>query len=173
MIEPNRYRLGVDQIRKYLPHRQPFLLVDRILEIHPTGDLSDPTGGPSKVGIRVVGLKNISYGESCFSGHFPEFSIFPGVWVIESMAQVACFSLYPYLEKDLSKLSRDFECILAGVDATRFRRPVVPGDSLVIESVVTKCRGKIWGFDCIARVDGVVVAEAALLANLVYKGEVR
>src|SRR6478609_8230282 len=94
-MEQQQYRLNVDQIQKFLPHRQPFLLVDRILEIHPTGDLTDvsPSG---KVGTRVVGLKNVSFNEPYFQGHFPGFAILPGVLLIEIMAQVASFSLYPF-----------------------------------------------------------------------------
>lgn len=167
-----KYQIGIDEIRKFLPHRAPFLLVDRILDIMPMGDLSDREPGPSKVGTKVIGIKNISYGESCFQGHFPEFSIFPGVWIIESMAQVASFSLYPYFMQDVGKLSREFQCILVGVDGVRFRRPVVPGDTLKTESVVTKCRGKIWAFHTFCTVDGERVAEADLLANLIIKSEI-
>lgn len=160
------YKLGIDQVRRFLPHRQPFLLVDRILEIHPTGDLNDlsPNG---KVGTRVVALKNVSYNEPYFQGHFPSFAIVPGVLLIETMAQAASFSMYPYMEKDIDRMARDFQCILVGVDSARFRRPVVPGDTIRIESEVTKCRGKLWAFRCTARVDEQLAAEAELLANLV------
>jgi 3-hydroxyacyl-[acyl-carrier-protein] dehydratase len=164
----NRYRLNVDQIRAYLPHRQPFLLVDRILEIHPKGDLDDLTWNESKAGIRVVAVKNVSYNEPCFQGHFPSFSILPGVLIIESMAQVASFSLYPYLKEGVAK---EFQCILVGVDGARFRRPVTPGDTLRIETTVTKCRGKLWAFRAEATVDGQKVAEADILANLITKSE--
>lgn len=169
MDQPNRYRLDIEQIRRFLPHRAPFLLVDRILDIQPAGDISDPAPGPQKVGTKVVGVKNISYGEVCFQGHFPSFSIFPGVWIIESMAQVASFSLYPFLESRIDEIARDFQCILVGVDGVRFRRPVVPGDVLKTESVVTKCRGKIWAFHTHCTVDGERVAEADLMANLILK----
>jgi 3-hydroxyacyl-[acyl-carrier-protein] dehydratase len=145
-------------------------MVDRILEIHPIGDLKDLSPN-NKVGIRVVGLKNVSFNEPFFQGHFPEFSIMPGVMQIEAMAQAASFSLYPYIEEDFERLSRDFQCILVGVDAVRFRKPVVPGDTLRLESVVTKCRGKLWAFSCTASVDGQKVAEAELLANMIVKSE--
>lgn len=167
----NRYRLGIDQIRAYLPHRQPFLFVDRILEIHPAGSVDDLQFSSEKVGTRVIGQKNLSYNEPFFQGHFPSFSIFPGVLIVETMAQVASFSVYPYVEKQLARVARDFQCILIGVDAARFRRPVVPGDVLKIETIVTKCRGKIWAFQCKATVDGDLVAEADILANLVMKSE--
>lgn len=162
----SEYSLGIDQIRRFLPHRAPFLLVDRILEIHPVGPL-DNLSAQDKVGIRVVGLKNVSYNEAHFQGHFPNFSIHPGVLILESMAQVSSFSLYPYMVKDLDRLARDFQCILVGVEGARFRRPVVPGDCLRIETTVSKCRGRLWVFQCQATVEGQVVAEAEIIANLV------
>lgn len=159
------YCLGIDEVRKFLPHRSPFLLVDRILEIQVS--VSPTSSAPQdKVGIKVVGLKNISYNEPYFQGHFPSYSIVPGVLLIESMAQVASFSLYPHMSQDPDRLSRDFQCILVGVDGARFRKPVVPGDTVRIETVVTKCRGKLWAFKCQAWVDGQLVAEADILANL-------
>lgn len=171
-VPEKRYQLSIDQIRKYLPHRQPFLLVDRILEILPTGDVNDQTFNQTKIGTKVVGLKNVSYNEPQFQGHFPTFSILPGVMIIESMAQVASFSLYPFMEKDLDRVARDFQCILVGVDGARFRKPVVPGDSLRIQTVVTKCRGRLWVFQCEATVAGEKVAEAEILANLMLKSDV-
>jgi 3-hydroxyacyl-[acyl-carrier-protein] dehydratase len=162
----NLYPLNINQIQQFLPHRAPFLLVDRILEIHPVGnpDLPPPAAG---IGTRVVGLKNVSFNEPYFQGHFPGYAILPGVLVIETMAQVASFSVYPSMIQDLARLSRDFQCILVGVDGARFRRPVHPGDTLRIETVVSKCRGKLWAFQCTATVDGQKVAEAEILANLV------
>jgi 3-hydroxyacyl-[acyl-carrier-protein] dehydratase len=162
----NPFQLNVNQIQRFLPHRSPFLLVDRILEIHPvttSGDSSQPLAG---VGTRVVGIKNVSFNEPYFQGHFPGYAILPGVLIIESMAQVASFSVYPSLVKDIDRLSRDFQCILVGVDHARFRKPVVPGDTLRIETEVVKCRGKLWAFQCTATVDGQKVAEAEILANL-------
>ena len=160
------HRLGIEQIRGWLPHRQPFLMVDRILEIHPVGDLKDLTWNSAKVGIKVVGLKNVSYNEPVFAGHFPSFSIFPGVMIIESMAQVASFSIYPYIEHDLERVAKAFQCILLGVDNVRFRRPVVPGDTLRITTEVTRCRGKIWAFKAQAHVGDQLAAEAEVMANL-------
>ncbi len=161
----SEFSLGIDQIRKFLPHRAPFLLVDRILEIHPAGDQST-VGGPDKVGTKVVGLKCVSFNEPQFQGHFPEFSILPGVMIIETMAQVSSFSVYPSLVKDLDRMTKQFQCILVGVDEARFRKPVVPGDVMRVETLVTKCRSSLWAFDCTATVDGQKVAEAKLLANL-------
>jgi 3-hydroxyacyl-[acyl-carrier-protein] dehydratase len=165
-MNENRYLLNINQIQRFLPHRTPFLLVDRILEIHPVGDLDAPPPSAG-VGTRVVGLKNISFNEPYFQGHFPNFPIVPGVLIVESMAQVASFSIYPNMLKDIDRLSREFQCILVGVDHARFRKPVVPGDTLRIETEVAKCRGKLWAFQCTASVDGQKVAEAEILANLI------
>lgn len=167
----SRYALNIDQVRRFLPHRAPFLMVDRVLSIEPKGDLSDLKPGPDKEGIRVSAIKCVTYNEPIFNGHFPDFSIFPGVMLIEAMAQTASFSLYPYLERDIDRLARDFQCILVGVDSARFRRPVTPGDRVQFDSVVTKCRSRLWGFSVTASVDGQKVAEADLLTNLILKSE--
>jgi 3-hydroxyacyl-[acyl-carrier-protein] dehydratase len=159
------YRLESREVQKYLPHRPPFLLVDRILEIHPHGDLKALTPA-NMVGTRVIGIKNASMNEPHFQGHFPGFPIMPGVLMIETMAQVASFSIYPYVKNDLERFSREFECILVGVDGVRFRRMVVPGDTLRVETEVTKCRGKLWAFNCTVSVDGQKAAEGEILANL-------
>ena len=164
-MNDNPYQLNINQIQRFLPHRSPFLLVDRILEIHPVGDLSEPPPS-AKVGTKVVALKNVSFNEPYFQGHFPGFAIVPGVLLIETMAQVASFSVYPGMAKNIDQMSKDFQCILVGVDNARFRKPVVPGDSLRIETDVTKCRGTLWGFHCSITVDGERVAETDLLANL-------
>ena len=162
----NPYRLTINEIQKFLPHRAPFLLVDRILEIHPAGT-PDPVPPSAGIGTRVVGIKNVTFNEPHFQGHFPNYSILPGVLVIESMAQVASFSVYPSMKDDRDRLAREFQCILVGVDGARFRKPVVPGDTMRIETVVSKCRGKLWAFQCSVTVDGHKVAEAEILANLV------
>lgn len=160
------YSLGVDQVQKFLPHRHPFLLVDRILEIQPVGELSNTALDQSKVGVKVTGLKAVAFNEPWFQGHFPGFAIMPGVMILEAMAQSASFSVYPYLMQDVGWLSRQFEVILVGLDAVRFRKPVFPGSLLRLDSEVTKVRGRLWGFRCEASVDGKKVAEADILANL-------
>ena len=144
-------------ILKLLPHRYPFLLVDRIVDMD--GDRS------------AMGIKNVAANEPYFQGHFPGFSILPGVLIIEIMAQAASFSVYPYMAASVAlgveSMARQFQCILVGVDSARFRKPVVPGDTLRIETTVTKCRGRLWAFQCTALVDGQRVAEADLMANLI------
>lgn len=173
-MSENAFRLNIDQIRKFLPHRAPFLLVDRVLEIHPGGDVKDPSPA-GKVGTKVVAIKNVTYNEPFFQGHFPEYAIVPGVLLLEIMAQTASFSVYPYMAampEGVEILAKNFQCIFVGVDNARFRRPVVPGDTLRIETTVTKCRGRLWAFNCVASVDGQRVAEADIMANLLSNGDI-
>ena len=162
--------IGIDGVRRFLPHRHPFLLVDRVLEIRTPSEPNELTDPDGKVGVKVTAIKCISYGEAVFQGHFPDFSILPGVMILEAMAQTSSFSVYPFLEKQLDRVS-EFQCILAGIDEARFRRPVVPGDVLKIETEVTRFRRNLWGFHCVATVDGQKAAEAQILANLLAKGK--
>lgn len=155
-----------EAIRKFLPHRYPFLLVDRVLSIEPKGVLTSTKGTEDKIGTRIVAQKNVSFNEPMFQGHFPDFAIFPGVLTIEAMAQTASFATYPYLMQDPEQMKRGFSVILLGVDDVRFRKPIVPGDVMRIEAVLEKCRGSIWGFRCEVTVDGAKVAEAKILANM-------
>jgi 3-hydroxyacyl-[acyl-carrier-protein] dehydratase len=164
------YSLSSDQVKKFLPHRFPFLLVDRILEIHPVGEERDSDFPVAEVGTRVIGLKNVSANEPYFQGHFPDFAIVPGVLIVETMAQVAGFSVYPSLMR-MGKLSHGFQCILIGLDKARFRKPAVPGDRMIIESEVVRCRGKIWSFQCSVSVEGQRISEAEILANLTYRSQ--
>lgn len=173
-----QFPISNDQIRKFLPHRAPFLLVDRVLNIEISeqarglGDLSEHIlSSEDKVGTKVTAIKSVSYNEPFFQGHFPDMAIMPGVLIIESMAQTASFTLYPYMAKDLERIAGAFSCILVGVDAARFRRPVLPGDVMQIDTEVNKCRGKLYAFRCVVSVDGKPVAEAELLANLVSRSE--
>jgi len=162
--------LGPDKIMQFLPHRYPFLLVDRVLEIIPTSKPNDMNWDASKVGTRVRAIKNITINEPFFQGHFPGQPIAPGVLLVEMMAQVGSFAVFPYVEEHLKRYPRDFGCVLVGIDGARFRRPVTPGDTLLIEAEVSKCRGRLWGFKCSISTEGKVVAEAEVLANLVLTG---
>ena len=139
--------LDAREILKVLPHRYPFLLVDRILEVDP--------------GKRVVGLKNITVNEPQFTGHFPERPIMPGVLIVEAMAQVGAVLMLQQAQNQ-GKLA-----VLAGIDAMRFRRMVVPGDQLRIEVEVLKFRGAIGKVAAKATVDGEVVTEGELLFSIV------
>ncbi len=155
------------QVMNYLPHRFPFLFVDRILEVQvPIG----PDGKLQQVGTSVKGIKNATINEPYFAGHFPTWPITPGVILIETMAQMASFAIMPWLEVDdkLNVKSR-FNLRLAGVDNTRFRRPFMPGESLLITVDTVKQRGPIWGFKCKGEVEGQLVVESEILASAVME----
>ncbi|HEY2796404.1 MAG TPA: 3-hydroxyacyl-ACP dehydratase FabZ [Thermoanaerobaculia bacterium] len=140
--------IRIDEILKILPHRYPFLLVDRILELEP--------------GKRVVGIKNVTYNEEFFQGHFPGNPVMPGVLVLEAMAQVAGIALLGVVPEKEKKL-----LYLSGVDRCRFRRPVVPGDQLRIEAEIVSLKTKVCKCRATATVEGNVCTEAELLSVLV------
>lgn len=168
----SQFELNSKQVSEFLPHRAPFLFVDKILSItgaHPMDD-EDPK---HKLGIKVVGIKNVSINEPFFPGHFPETPVMPGVLIIETMAQVSSFSMYPRTIKRTAEGQDKFQCVLVGVEGARFRVPVVPGDVLRIETEVTSCRRFLWGFSCKGYVGEKLVAEADLLANLIAPGEAK
>ncbi len=163
-------QLSIESIRRFLPHRAPFLLVDRVLSVIPQGELADL--GTSKVcGTKVTALKNFTYNEPFVPGHFPEYSIIPGVILLETLAQAASFAMYPFVKADPHSDQQKMECILIGVDGARFRKPVIPGDQLTIEAEVIKARGRFWTFLAKGLVDGNVVVEAEMLASVSVKRE--
>jgi 3-hydroxyacyl-[acyl-carrier-protein] dehydratase len=137
----------IQKVMQLLPHRYPFLLVDRILEL--------------EVGKRVVGLKNVTINEPFFQGHFPNQPIMPGVLIIEAMGQAGGVLAASALPED----EADQVIIFMGMDKVRFRKPVVPGDQLIFELEVLKQRRKIFKMSGVAKVDGKVVAEAELMAG--------
>ena len=132
----NAYHLDIDEIKRFLPHRRPLLLVDRVLEIHPTGNLDD-AHACDKVGTKVVAIKCVSYNDPCFEGHYPKFALMPGGFIIELMAQVAAFSMYPTVTKCSSAGFQRGHPVAAGYNRVRFRKPILPGDVLRVETVVT------------------------------------
>src|SRR5450432_2266030 len=138
--------LDISEIRDILPHRYPFLLVDRILELEPE---------------RIVGIKNVTINEPFFVGHFPDFPVMPGVLIVEAMAQVAGVLVLSQIPDRKSKL-----VLLASIENAKFRRPVRPGDQLRIEMKVVKRKATIAKMSGIASVDGAVVAEAIMLCKL-------
>ena len=140
--------MEIQEIMKILPHAYPFLLVDRVIEMEP--------------GKRIVGIKNVTYNEPFFPGHFPGHPIMPGVLIVEAMAQTAGILVFNSLPQEQFKKPVYF----LGIDNVRFRKPVVPGDQLHLELEITKHRQSIWGFKGKASVDGKLVAEAELLAML-------
>lgn len=140
--------LDIKEIIRLLPHRYPFLLVDRILE-----------GEKMK---NLVGLKNVTINEPFFQGHFPSEPIMPGVLILEGMAQAGgILAFYSMPEIVGEKL-----VYFAGIDKVKFRRPVVPGDQLIYIVEVIKQKGKIWKMAGKAKVDGKLAAEAELMAAL-------
>ncbi|MTI59228.1 MAG: 3-hydroxyacyl-ACP dehydratase FabZ [Firmicutes bacterium] len=134
----------INEIQEILPHRYPFLLVDRIVEL--------------KEGERVVGLKNVTMNEEFFQGHYPGHPIMPGVLIVESMAQVSGFLLMQS-HGDLGQKIPLF----AGIDKVRIRRPVVPGDTLKIEAEIIRARGRIAKVLTSAYVEDKLVTEAELM----------
>ncbi|MBI2864132.1 MAG: 3-hydroxyacyl-ACP dehydratase FabZ [Chloroflexi bacterium] len=129
-------------IQEILPHRYPFLLVDRIVEL--------------ESGARAVGIKNVSANEPFFQGHFPGHPIMPGVLIVEALAQVGAVAILS-LEANRGKL-----VLFAGIDGLRFRKPVIPGDTLRLEVSLTKIRGPVGKGAAKATVDGQVAAEGEL-----------
>lgn len=139
--------LSITDIMKILPHRFPFLLVDRIVELDP--------------GKRCVGIKNVTVNEPFFSGHFPGHPVMPGVLIIEAMAQVAGIMAYLASDEETRKKVSYF----IAIDDAKFRKPVVPGDQLRIEVTTIMSRRGIWGVAAKAFVSDVLVTEANLKAT--------
>ena len=141
-------KLGVDQIKEILPHREPFLLVDEVLEL--------------EARKRIVALKRVRADEYFFAGHFPGAPVMPGVLIIEAMAQAGAVLLLQEIPSRDSKL-----VFFAGIDGARFRRPVFPGDELKLEVTVKSFRTTIAKMEGKAYVDGKLAAEGQFLASLV------
>lgn len=138
--------LDVKDILKYIPHRYPFLLVDRIVEIH----------GEEK----IVGIKNVSFNENFFQGHFPDRPVMPGVLICEAMAQVGAI----FAHNARGGMADNKVFVLTGLDNVKFKRPVEPGDQLRMELTCLKRRGSYWKMQGVATVDGRVVAQAEISA---------
>ena len=135
--------LNIREIRKILPHRYPFLLVDRIIDIEPK--------------VKAIGLKNVTANEQFFQGHFPEFPIMPGVLVVEAMAQVAGILAFHSGAQGKS-------VYFMSIEKAKFRKPIVPGDQLRFEVKVAQNRNNVWKFSGQALVDDQVVSEAEFTA---------
>ena len=139
-------KLDINQIRDCLPHRHPFLLLDRIDELVP--------------GQRVVGRKTVSANEPFLQGHFPDYPIMPGVLLVEALAQACCVLAFQTRRR---RPAEGYLQYLAGVDDARFKRPVLPGDVVVLEGAVLSERRQLMKFDCAARVDGELACTVKLI----------
>jgi len=140
--------MDVQEVLAHLPQRFPFLMVDRVLECEP--------------GSRILALKNVSVNEPFFQGHFPHRPVMPGVLILEAMAQAAAVLVFKTLNARPDETSVYY---YAGIDNARFKKPVVPGDQLVLEVTIVASRRGIWKFGCSARVGEAVVAQADILCT--------
>ncbi len=136
----------IEEIRQFLPHRYPFLLVDRVTECTP--------------GESIIAIKNVSVNEPQFTGHFPNQAIMPGVLIIEALAQTTGLLGFRTMSEEPSD---DILYMLVGVDNIRFKRQVVPGDQLVMKAKIERRSKIVWKFSCEASVDGELVTAASLL----------
>jgi 3-hydroxyacyl-[acyl-carrier-protein] dehydratase len=131
-----------------LPHRYPFLLIDRVIEFNK--------------GESLTGIKNVTFNEPFFQGHFPQRPVMPGVLILEAMAQATGLLAFRTLE---NTADRDTLYFLVGMDRVRFKRPVEPGDQLLLSARLLKTKRGIWMFDCDARVDGAIAASAEIMCT--------
>lgn len=139
-------QLDIEGVIKRLPHRFPFLLVDRVLSVTP--------------GHSIVALKNVSINEAHFVGHFPQHPVMPGVLIIEALAQAGGVLAWESANADEKNVTILY---LVGLDNVRFKQPVTPGDQLILKAEQTRHKRGLWRFECVAEVDGKVVAQADIL----------
>ena len=137
-----RYCIDVEGIMERIPHRYPFLLLDGILQV--------------EAGETITAVKNVSFNEPWFLGHFPGHPVMPGVLIVETMAQAGGVLIWESVPPE----ERDFTLYLAGIEKTRFRQPVRPGDRLVVTATLTSRRRNFWRFDAVAEVEGRRVASS-------------
>lgn len=156
MVAPGRHTytkvdtttVDINQILRHLPHRYPFLMVDRVIEFHP--------------GESLVALKNVSYNEPYFVGHFPQKPVMPGVLILEALAQATGLLAFKSVER---QADRDSLYYFVGVDEARFKRPVEPGDQLMLEAKLKRSKRGIWVFDTLARVGDQTAATAVIMCT--------
>ncbi len=141
--------MDIHEILQHLPHRYPFLLVDRVLSVEP--------------GKEIVALKNVSMNEPFFPGHYPHHPVMPGVLIVEAMAQAAALLSFKSLG---SKPDDNMVYYFVGIDGARFKRPVSPGDQLILKVEMTRNVRGLWKFKAVAEVDGQVAAEAEIMCTM-------
>jgi 3-hydroxyacyl-[acyl-carrier-protein] dehydratase/UDP-3-O-[3-hydroxymyristoyl] N-acetylglucosamine deacetylase/3-hydroxyacyl-[acyl-carrier-protein] dehydratase len=144
--------IDIEGILQFLPHRYPFLLVDRVLSMEP--------------GKSIAALKNVTYNEPFFQGHFPGMRIMPGVLIVEAIAQAGGILVYHTVPNPETKF-----VLLAKIENVRFRKPVIPGDQLRLEAELVKLKSKFLQLHGRALVEGEIVVEGDLMASLLEKGE--
>ena len=142
---------NTEEIMRLLPHRYPFMLVDRVLEL----EIPNPD---SRVGRKIKAIKNVTYNQPYFPGHFPGQAVMPGVLQIEAMAQIAALAC-------IDPKGNGADLLLVGVNEARFRRQVVPGDQLVMSCEILKERNSIMVLKCWAEVDGLPACQAEIMAK--------
>lgn len=147
-------RMDINEILKHLPHRYPFLLIDRVLQL--------------EHGKQIVALKNVSMNEPFFPGHYPHHPVMPGVLIIEAMAQAAAILSFTSAGAD-EKPDEDSVYYFVGIDGARFKRPVVPGDQLILKVEPTRNLRGLWKFKAVAEVDGQIAAEAEIMCTVKAK----
>lgn len=141
--------MDIHEILEHLPHRYPFVLVDRVLSL--------------ELGKEIMAIKNVSVNEPYFPGHFPYHPVMPGVLIVEAMAQAAAILSFKTMD---TKPSDDSVYYFAGIDSARFKKPVSPGDQIVLNVKIDRIIKGIWKYTGIASVDGAVVAEAQMMCIL-------
>ena len=141
--------MDIHEILEHLPHRYPFVLVDRVVSL--------------ELGKEIVAIKNVSVNEPYFPGHFPYHPVMPGVLIVEAMAQAAAILSFKTMD---TKPSDDSVYYFAGIDSARFKKPVSPGDQIVLNVKIDRILKGIWKYTGVATVDGAVVAEAQMMCIL-------
>jgi 3-hydroxyacyl-[acyl-carrier-protein] dehydratase len=152
-IDPALDAIDILEIKRMIPHRYPFLFIDRVINLRPNEG--------------AVGIKNVTANEPHFEGHFPAQPIMPGVLIIEAMAQTAAVVVV----RTMGLMDHDLLVYFMGIDKVRFRQRVMPGDVLELHVAVQRSRGKVWRFTGEARVGEVLCAEAEFMAMIVEPGD--